>query len=188
MTAVAALAVMSLVGACGGDDSDDDSSDTDNAEADAALEYAECMRDNGLEDWPDPIEEDGGVNLDSGERYDMDMPEVQTAHEACVSIVEAVEDAAPEMTPEELAKMRDDALAVGECMRENGYEDFPDPEVSDDGSGAGIAIGPDSDIPEPGDPGFEEFEATHFECDPELEADMEEADSDGEGGTNGEEE
>lgn len=146
---------------------DDGRSDVDFA--DAALEYAQCMRDEGLEDWPDPVIADGGVvDLDSGETYDMDMPEVQAAHEECQSIVDAAQDQPPQLTPEEQAEMQDQALAMVECMRDRGWE-MPDPEISEDGGSVGIAVEEgESNLPLPGDPDLERFEQDQEECDEEA--------------------
>ena len=85
---------------------------------DAALAYAQCMRDNGFTEFPDPSP-DGDlrirVNPESAPRF-------QAAGEAC-------KDLAPEgfrddgVTPEQL----DALIKLSQCVRENGIPDFPDP-------------------------------------------------------------
>lgn len=130
------------------DDDDDDGDDggggggrPDSSEyRDAALEYAECMRDHGI-DMPDPtFDEDGGtrVVMGPGEGGGPDVgpdgqpsEEFRAASEACQPILE---EAAPDLqlTPEEQAEMQDQLVAMAECMRARGH-DVPDPQVSDDG-------------------------------------------------------
>ena len=103
---------------------------------DAMLDYAECMRDHGI-DMPDP-ELDGGGGFSQvvprGEAGGPDGPseEFQAADEACRSIIE---DAMPEpedLSPEELAERQDRMLALAQCIRDKGY-DMPDPQVDSDG-------------------------------------------------------
>ena len=98
------------------------------------LEYAQCMRDNGI-DMPDPqFDEDGGVTRsasrpDSG--IDPESEEFKAAEEECRPIMEEVRPDM-ELSPEEQAEMQDRLTAMAECMREQGH-DMPDPQVDDDG-------------------------------------------------------
>lgn len=141
--------IASVDGSEGDDDSDDSSGSgdrpTEEEMQDAMLEYAECMRDNGI-DMPDPeFSEDGG-GFSVGARPGADgapgSEEWEAAEEACGSIME---DVRGEMTPpsaEELAELEDKLLAMAQCMRDKGH-DMPDPQVSGDGGGIEIAIGSD---------------------------------------------
>jgi len=140
---------------------------------DAALEYAECMRDNGI-DMPDPeFEEGGGVSIGIGSAdggIDPESEEFQAAEEECRPILE---EARPDvqLSPEEQAEMQDRLVAMAECMRARGH-DMPDPQVSEDG---GVMIQNDAG-PGTGDgPPDEEFEKDMEEC-------SEEAGMGGEGG------
>ena len=124
---------------------------------DAALEYAQCMRDHGI-DMPDPQFDDGKVTIGGGPRAGggaAGEDEFRAADEACHSIMD---DAAPEMelTPEEQAEMQDKMLAMAQCMRERGH-DMPDPQVAD---GGGFKVG---------GPGAEGMDLD----DPDFQADME---------------
>lgn len=175
LIAVGAIALVLAGGAAlalssSGTDSESSSADDDRQiEQDAALEFARCMREQGLENWPDPVfdAETGGFDLDSGDEYSMDMPEVQAATGVCDPIMDAaadeLNDDRPPLTPEEEAEMRDAAIAFSQCMRDRGW-DFPDPEFSEDGA-AGHEMSPDSNLPEPGDPDMEQFEQDQEECD-----------------------
>ena len=100
---------------------------------DAMLEYAQCMRDNGI-DMPDPEFEDGGgvhLGFDSESGIDPESEEFKAAEEACESIMEEVRPDV-QLSPEEQAEMQDRLVALAECMRARGH-DMPDPQVGEDG-------------------------------------------------------
>lgn len=187
LVAIAVAAVV-LVGAgaafaltSGGDDGggsdetsgDDGSGSGDDPMADAAFEYAECMRENGV-DMPDPVvNDDGGVQIGGGmgepgeEPSPQDREEMEAAEEECGSILEeAQQGGGPQLTPEEIAERQDQALALAQCMRDRGWTAFPDPQVDENG-GIGIAIEADSGLPVPGDPDAEQFEQDQQECNEE---------------------
>jgi pectinacetylesterase len=60
---------------------------------DAAFDYARCLRDNGIEDYPDPqVGDDGGISITSPLDVGSAGTEVVVAaQEACLPILEAVE-------------------------------------------------------------------------------------------------
>jgi hypothetical protein len=142
---------------------------------DAALEFAQCMRDHGI-DMPDPqIDSDGGrtrVQIGGGPGQSPELgpdgqpsEEFQAAQEACQPILE---EAAPEMqlTPEEQAEMQDRLVEMAECMRERGH-DMPDPQVGEGGM-VTIGGGPGQGGPVPGSPEEDEFMADMEECSEEA--------------------
>jgi len=107
---------------------------------DAALKYAQCMRDHGV-DMPDPeFSEDGGVAMRIG--GPANKPGSQAEASAAQKKMEAadkacrhfMDDVAPQqdLSPEEIAEMQDKQVKLAECMRDKGY-DFPDPVVDDEG-------------------------------------------------------
>ena len=158
---------------------------------DAALEFAQCMRDHGI-DMPDPeIDSDsggtrvriGGGPGQSGEVGPDGQPseEFTAAHEACQPILEEV---APDMqlTPEEQAEMQDRLVDMAECMRERGH-DMPDPQVGEGGMVA-IGGGPEQGGPVPASPEADEFRQDMEECSeeagmPEMRTEMRERGSEG---------
>jgi hypothetical protein len=124
---------------------------------DAALEYAQCMRDHGV-DMPDPEFSDDGRGMviqregpDAGEPS-LGSEELEAADEACGEIMEDVRGEMPQLSPEEIAEVQDKLVAMAECMRDRGY-DMPDPQVNGDGGvqiemragGAGGTGGPPSE-------------------------------------------
>ena len=85
---------------------------------DKAIAFAQCVRDNGYDEFPDPDPEGGFkflIKPDSVARF-------KAATAAC-------RDLAPEgmrgegVTPEQL----DDLIKLSQCVRKNGIPDFPDP-------------------------------------------------------------
>jgi hypothetical protein len=86
-----------------------------------ALRHAQCMRDNGVTDYPDPkFNENGGTSLNLPEG--IDPAKLDRAAQAC----RQYEPNGGE--PQKLDAERLDQLrAYATCMRENGVENFPDP-------------------------------------------------------------
>lgn len=85
---------------------------------DAAFAYAQCIRDNGYAEFPDP-DSAGGFKflIEEG-----GAPRFRAAAEAC-------RDLAPEgMRDEGVSPEQMDALIkLSQCVRENGVPEFPDP-------------------------------------------------------------
>ncbi len=192
------LAALLLVGACGGVAADDgglatlESGESDETttttsaatEADteeAALEFSQCMRDNGVPDFPDPNFTEGGGGIivggpdGEGPGFDPQSDEVQAAFEACGELLEgaAFGPGGGNFDPTEL---QDNLLAMAECLRDQGLE-VDDPDLSNFGPAAG---GPPPDdeqsASEPGDgpqgQGFSIFGDLDLD-DPDVQAAME---------------
>jgi len=135
----------------GGDNAEPDSQEF----RDAMLEYAECMRDHGI-DMPDPtFDDNGGVfqTMPEGAGPEGPSEEFDAADEACQPIIEDAMPEVEDLSPEELAERQDQLLAMAQCMRDKGY-DMPDPEIDADGRtrigrragpGSGSGTGPPED-------------------------------------------
>jgi hypothetical protein len=159
------LAALLLIGACGRVAADDgglatlesgDSDETTTTTAaaveadieDAALEFAQCMRDNGVPDFPDPrfTEGGGGVVIGGpdgeGPGFDPGSDEVRAAFESCG---ETLERAAfgPGDGNIDATELQDNLLAMAECLRDQGLE-VDDPDLSNFGPAAGGSL-PDTD-------------------------------------------
>ena len=161
------MAFAGLLAACGGkgdsDDTSSDGGDDESAAQDATLEYAQCMRDHGVEDFPDPeVGENGEFQLSTPEVADQE--EFEAADEECKPILDEARSQGNQLSPEEQAERQDQALAMARCMRERGW-DMPDPEVED---GGGIAVQNPPDIGGPGNPRFEDFEDDMADCNEEA--------------------
>lgn len=110
-------------------------------DSDQDRKFAQCIRDNGVPEFPDPDGEDGmrGVLMNS----DIDRNKLRTAMEAC-------QDLRPnggERQQLEVAE-QEQRLEWAQCVRDNGV-DMPDP----DPDKAGFLL-PGSNI-DPGDPAFQ---------------------------------
>jgi hypothetical protein len=101
------------------------------------LAYAQCMRDNGIANFPDPSA-DGALNLDAATLgITPDSPQFKAADEACKHLMPAPDAAGP--PPAAMEAM----LAYAQCMRDEGITAFPDPNpesggIELDGDAVGI--------------------------------------------------
>jgi hypothetical protein len=109
------------------------------SDEEAAQAFAECMRDHGIEAFPDPeVDADGGgiqfvagageggEPPDAGERQELDE-----AMQACEDLLP--EGTGPDsISAEEEAAFQDAFLQYAQCMRDHGI-DMPDPDFSEGG-------------------------------------------------------
>ena len=172
------LAVIALVAAaCGGNDADSGVASLEAAADDvisvsegdpasavdqeaAVLEFAACMRDNGV-DMEDPtVDADGNIRLNfrgntaPGEEG-FDRETVAAAREACAEYREALSFG---FEDRDNAEFEDQILEFAACMRDNGY-DMADPDFSSFGPGGegGEGEGPRGPFGaiDPEDPAFQ---------------------------------
>jgi hypothetical protein len=151
-TTLAALTLVGTLGACGGSDGGDGGDDVasvsgdqggESAQSDEAdteqelLDWVECMRGQGI-DIPDPTRDSSGnlvLGGDPGAGGGGDEPdrdEMAAARETCG---DAPLPPAQNVDEEDQQAMQDAALEFAECMRDEGIEDFPDPDFSNTGPG-----------------------------------------------------
>jgi hypothetical protein len=93
----------------------------------ALLKYARCMREHGV-DVPDPS--NGRFELKARRS---EARKVAAAQEACRDILK---DAAPQLSEEKQAEVREAALKFAKCMRDHGV-DMPDPKFQ---AGGGVLM------------------------------------------------
>ena len=121
---LAALAVIALIGAgCGGNSSSGGNTTASNQEK--ATKFAECMRNNGVSEFPDP-DASGNLTIDAvvnGSSIDSDAPAFKRALDTCKDLQP------PGFTGggPRSAGQQEAALRFAQCIRENGVTDFPDP-------------------------------------------------------------
>ena len=83
-----------------------------------ALAYSQCMRDNGIADFPDPQQQgEGGISMRLPEGIDPENEEFKAAEEACEDLRPGPEEGAT-TDPEVYEAL----LEYSACMRENGIE------------------------------------------------------------------
>jgi hypothetical protein len=128
------------------------------AREEAALEYAECMREHGV-DMPDPkpgqrgmvfgaTKSDSTGKSKSSAGINPDDPTTKKALAACESKMPEGQ----EMSPEQEEKFKEASLAFAECMREHGVN-MPDPQFSGKGK---VSIQIKKGGVNPNSPAFEE--------------------------------
>jgi hypothetical protein len=128
LRSLAALATVALIGAGCSNDSDGTGSGTGNdaaANQTEAVKFAECMRDNGVSEFPDPDASEG-LTIDgvvNGSSLDPSTPAWNEAMGACKDLQPPGFTGDEEVTAEE----QEARLEFAQCMRDNGVEDFPDP-------------------------------------------------------------
>jgi hypothetical protein len=127
---LAALALIALIGAGCSNESDDDAKAGDNAAGQGqAVKFAECMRDNGVGEFPDP-DPSGQLTIDgvvNGSGIDPSAPAWEQAIAACEDLQPPGFTGDEEVTDVE----QQERLDFAQCIRDNGVEDFPDPAKGD---------------------------------------------------------
>jgi len=137
---------------------------TDEDPQEAALEWARCMRANGV-DVPDPqVDGDGRVQIRPGARGfrpgQGDQSKFQAAVEKCGT---PLGNARPQLTEAQREQLQETMLGFAKCMRQHGV-DMPDPDFS--GGGGLFRIGgPGRRGVDPSDP---DFQAAQKACEPIL--------------------
>lgn len=123
------LVALSLAAsACGGGGGEEDNSAGGTDPQSAQLRYAECMRDNGVAEFPDP-DASGMVVIDPGASFSKD-PDLSAAQEACADLLQDVTGGGGSTRGGLDDAQQDVFLALAECMREKGYA-LPDPSFDD---------------------------------------------------------
>ena len=121
---LAALALIALIGVgCGGNDSS--GGNTTAANQEGAVKFAQCMREKGVSEFPDP-DASGKLTIDgvlNGSSLDPNSPTWKGAIAACEDLQP------PGFTGdgERSGGEQEAALQFAHCIRENGVQDFPDP-------------------------------------------------------------
>jgi hypothetical protein len=122
---LAALAVIAVIGAgCGGSDTSGGGNTTAGIQA-KATKFAQCMRENGVSEFPDP-DASGNLTIDgvlNGSSIDPNSPTWNAAIDACKDLQPSGFTGGGERD----AGQQEAALQFAQCIRDNGVEDFPDP-------------------------------------------------------------
>jgi hypothetical protein len=132
MAALALIAMVALTSACGSSApaetgssrSGGNGSNSTATNHEKAVNFAECMRDNGVSAFPDPPAS-GELTIDgiaNGSSLDTSTPAFNQAISACKDL-EPPGFTGQKATPQQM----DARLKFAQCMRDNGVPDFPDP-------------------------------------------------------------
>jgi hypothetical protein len=96
-----------------------------------ALRYANCMRSNGITNYPDPTSNERSQSLN---QINPNSPSFLTAYKACQKYAPNGEGGPPAPSTAQLRS----ALAFAHCVRKHGFPQFPDPLTS---YGPGFTLG-----------------------------------------------
>jgi hypothetical protein len=123
---LAALAVVALIGAgCSNEPAEDGNAGNTNARYENGVKFADCMRDNGVSEFPDP-DASGGLTIDgvvNGSSLDPNSPAWEEAIDACKDLQPPGFMGNGRRSPEQQST----ALEFAQCIRDHGVKDFPDP-------------------------------------------------------------
>ncbi len=120
------------------------------------LEFAACMRENGVEDFEDPSIDENGVPefrlRGGGSGGAEDREAMEAAFEACQSHLEGLAFGPGSI---DITEVEDTLVEFAACMRDNGF-DMPDPDLSSFGNRdeGGPGGGPFGGAIDPDDPDF----------------------------------
>jgi hypothetical protein len=124
---LAALAMLALIGAgCSNAPADTGSSVGNSTAAihEKAVKFAECMRHNGVSEFPDP-DASGQLTIDAianGSPVDPNTAAFKQALSACKDLQP------PGFTGyKRIPEQQSAAVKFAQCIRDNGVKDFPDP-------------------------------------------------------------
>ena len=119
LRAVVVLALIGLISAgCGANASGGTGTTSTGAtDRDQGVKFAQCMRENGIPDFPDP---DASGDFDYG---------ISVSEKVWTTAVDACKDLKPPGTfsTNRNAEQQAAALKFAQCIRANGVTDFPDP-------------------------------------------------------------
>lgn len=122
---VALSILLPVLAACGGTDGPSAGSSAATAggkDNDQYVRFAQCMRKNGVPQWPDPVDGDK-FRMPTRTSVDPNSPQFKNASRKCRPLAPPGW-AGPRQDPAGQAQM----LKFSQCMRKNGVPRFPDPQ------------------------------------------------------------
>jgi hypothetical protein len=125
--AAAAVSIAVLVAACGGSHTASPLSDQQQR-LQQAIAYSQCMRSNGIANFPDPIQSSGRVGFsiaiggNGTGAVDVNSPQYRSASTACEKKTDW-----NQVPPAALQQFMAGAVSHAECMRSHGISNYPDP-------------------------------------------------------------
>lgn len=146
---LATLVAAALIAACGGSNNPSAATGPNAATAHAdAIKFAQCMRNHGVSDFPDPSQT-GGVQIQQGVKGGVRSLKVdgRPIKESWATFGRAsrtcrhFQPPPPRISAAQLAKVRQGAVRMARCMRAHGVPNFPDPQVGAGPGGRGLSVG-----------------------------------------------
>ena len=117
-------ATVALISACGANSPTGTGGNNTAANLAEAVKFSQCMRANGVSQFPDP-DASGALTIDgvvNGSSLDPNSAAFQQAISACKNL-----EPPGFMGPQRSPQQQEAALKFAQCMRDNGVPDFPDP-------------------------------------------------------------
>ena len=128
LAALAVIALVALISACGSSAPAETGStgggNNTSANAQKGVRFAECMRHNGVSNFPDP-DASGKLTIDAvanGSSLDTSTPTFKQAISACRDLEPVGFTGSKRSSQQQQA-----ALKFAQCIRDHGVKDFPDP-------------------------------------------------------------
>lgn len=121
----------------------------------SALAFAQCMRQHGVTNFPDPGS-GGNLKITGGNGLDPNSPTFQAAQTACQSLLPN----GGQPDPSQQAAFQQAALQFSQCMRAHGIANFPDPQFSSGSGGGGVRL----QLPSGIDPNSPQFKNAQQAC------------------------
>jgi len=130
LVALAVIAMVALITACGSGAPNQTGTGTGGSaniaanNQEKAVKFAECMRHNGVSEFPDPGAS-GKLTIDAvanGSSLDPNTPAFEQAISACKDLEPAGFTGTKRTSQQQQAGLR-----FAQCIRDNGVKDFPDP-------------------------------------------------------------
>jgi hypothetical protein len=122
----AALAMAALIAAgCSSGSAENGDTTSGSSTGNKAMKFAECMRDNGVSEFPDP-DASGELTIDgvlNGSSLDPSGAAWKEAIRACKNLQPPGFTGDRDVSADE----QEARLEFAQCIRDNGVEDFPDP-------------------------------------------------------------
>lgn len=129
LATLAMVAMVALISAgCGGTGTGSNGSNGAATTREKAAKFSECMRENGVSDFPDP-DASGAFTIETianGSSVDTSSVAFTRALTACKDLEP------PGFTGETRSpEQQEAALEFAQCIRDNGVKDFPDPAIDE---------------------------------------------------------
>ncbi|HWD69167.1 MAG TPA: hypothetical protein VG293_03170 [Solirubrobacteraceae bacterium] len=143
----AMLATTIAVAACGGSSPSSGNSTSASARVSQQLKMARCIRAHGVPKFPDsgngPNRIQSSQNANGGGAVSVDGVQLGVSPQTLQKAMSACQKYAPQGPPisgAQLAKLKQGALKMAECMRSHGVPNFPDPKITTGPGGKGVAV------------------------------------------------
>jgi hypothetical protein len=129
LLAIVAIALGMALAACGGGSDDTagpsaSGSASAESQADQLVRFAQCMRQNGVPSFPDPVDGKLTLTVRKGGPLDPNNPQFRIAREKCKDVEPPGALGGGGQDPQQQEQM----LQFVTCMRNNGVPNFPDPQ------------------------------------------------------------